>query len=359
MDEEGDSDGDDEEDDDDDDDIDEDGEESDDDNNEGAAKDKKKAKKKRLKGENGSGGEEEEDEDEDIDGEEDDEVSQNVDDEGTVADINNNNIKNHNAHDDENKTTDNENDDNNNANNNNDDDNDTQVQNDPSRKRKLNSAPTSPSSQTSIQSARKRKRNRRKQIYNYQQVIRSYYSEGTYHGMAASGLLYTMASQLGRCNNDMVWWAVIGLTDQFLHDRIQLLKYHDLVDNFKQEVNRFNHGVAGGGGHNNNSTNDVDDLLGSATLINSTDSMSDIVPAALRRRGIGGNASLAGPSVGSTGSRSADDDTITPEDEFRLYLLRHWNLNESMYHSTYVATNMGIWKEKGRSKLDNMLAKMG
>lgn len=45
--------------------------------------------------------------------------------------------------------------------------------------------------------------------------------------------------------------------------------------------------------------------------------------------------------------------------EFRLFQLRHWNLIDSLYHSPYVATSLGIWKEKGRQKLLNLLAKMG
>lgn len=30
-----------------------------------------------------------------------------------------------------------------------------------------------------------------------------------------------------------------------------------------------------------------------------------------------------------------------------------------MYHSGYVASKMGIWREKGKGKLQGMLAKMG
>lgn len=32
---------------------------------------------------------------------------------------------------------------------------------------------------------------------------------------------------------------------------------------------------------------------------------------------------------------------------------------DSLYHSTYVATSLGFWKERGRQKLLNLLAKMG
>ena len=40
-------------------------------------------------------------------------------------------------------------------------------------------------------------------------------------------------------------------------------------------------------------------------------------------------------------------------------MFRHWNLYDAMYHSSYVAGKLGIWKEKGRKRLSGLLAKMG
>ena len=40
-------------------------------------------------------------------------------------------------------------------------------------------------------------------------------------------------------------------------------------------------------------------------------------------------------------------------------LLRHWTLYDSMYHSQYVASRLGIWRHPGRRKLQTFLAKMG
>jgi hypothetical protein len=47
------------------------------------------------------------------------------------------------------------------------------------------------------------------------------------------------------------------------------------------------------------------------------------------------------------------------EKEFRFMLFRHWSLYDSMFHSSYVASKLGIWRERGRQKLQNLLAKMG
>lgn len=45
--------------------------------------------------------------------------------------------------------------------------------------------------------------------------------------------------------------------------------------------------------------------------------------------------------------------------EFRFTLYRHWSLEASMYHSSYVAGKMGVWQEKGLIKLRSFMAKMG
>jgi cell division control protein 45 len=53
------------------------------------------------------------------------------------------------------------------------------------------------------------------------------------------------------------------------------------------------------------------------------------------------------------------DTTIKYVDDYRFMLYRHWTLYDSMYHSPYVATRLGIWKETGRKKLQTMLARLG
>lgn len=56
----------------------------------------------------------------------------------------------------------------------------------------------------------------------------------------------------------------------------------------------------------------------------------------------------------------ADDGRIrVVERELRFTLYRHWSLESSMYHSSYVAGKLGIWKEQGLSKLRGLMAKMG
>lgn len=54
-----------------------------------------------------------------------------------------------------------------------------------------------------------------------------------------------------------------------------------------------------------------------------------------------------------------DDTNIRATEELRFTLFRHWTLYDAMYHSSYVASKLGIWKERGRKRLTGLLAKMG
>ena len=58
-------------------------------------------------------------------------------------------------------------------------------------------------------------------------------------------------------------------------------------------------------------------------------------------------------------AQNPDDRSIYATEELRFMMFRHWNLYDAMYHSSYVAGKLGIWKEKGRKRLTGLLAKMG
>ena len=183
---------------------------------------------------------------------------------------------------------------------------------------------------------------RRKKLQEEEEMIQEYYQAGTYYGMSAANMVYNMASQLGRSSNDFLWYMVdeklnlrfslIGLTDQYVNHRIDNEKYMLHADALKQEVSRFNISTA--------SRPEVD-ILDTESLF---------------------GEELLNPSRSKNSAskvRGADDHSIVCEEDFRLMLLRHWSLSESMYHSSYVAARLGIWREKGRRRLTNLLVKMG
>lgn len=66
------------------------------------------------------------------------------------------------------------------------------------------------------------------------------------------------------------------------------------------------------------------------------------------------------PSEGGKAAYGADEGRIRVlKKEFRFTLYRHWSLEASMYHSSYVAGKMGVWQEKGLIRLRSFMAKMG
>lgn len=48
-----------------------------------------------------------------------------------------------------------------------------------------------------------------------------YYRASSY-GISAAVLMWHLASDLGKEDNALLWHAIVGLTDQFLHDRIDV-----------------------------------------------------------------------------------------------------------------------------------------
>ena len=135
---------------------------------------------------------------------------------------------------------------------------------------------------------------------------------GTYYGQAASFTAYTLATVLTRADNDLLWFAILGLTYQYITSRISRIKYEKYYAVFETEALRLNKDVVDGARH-----------------------------------------------AGSTAARGPDDHSIRIADELRFMLWRHWNLYDAMLHSGYVASKLGIWREKGRKRLHGLLAKMG
>lgn len=144
-------------------------------------------------------------------------------------------------------------------------------------------------------------------------LLEKHYASGTFHGQAASTTMYLLATELDRVDNDLLWLAILALTYQYLTNRISRDTYDQWHAKFFDEVARLNPPLTQNG---NNGTN--------------------------------------GGMVGHP-----DDTSIRPSEELRFALFRHWNLYDAMYHSPYVASKLGIWKEKGRKRLHGLLAKMG
>ncbi|KAI0082764.1 CDC45-like protein [Panus rudis PR-1116 ss-1] len=168
------------------------------------------------------------------------------------------------------------------------------------------------------------KRISREERDRYAAKLEKYYMSGTWYGQSASGTMYILATAIERVDNDLLWrvssWhlsrsnltPILGLTYQYTTSRISRTEYDKYHSIYFDEVARLNPRPP-------------------ASVADDYDFKS----------------------------QHADDRTIHAADELRFMMFRHWNLYDAMYHSSYVASKLGIWKEKGRKRLSGLLAKMG
>ncbi|XP_053727441.1 cell division control protein 45 homolog isoform X2 [Synchiropus splendidus] len=132
------------------------------------------------------------------------------------------------------------------------------------------------------------------------------YEQYEYHGTSAAMMLFELAWVLTKDTKDMLWWAVIGLTDQWVHDKITNMKYVTDIATMQRHVSRHNH-------RNEDEEN----------------------------------------------SLSIDCMRITFEYDLRLTLYQHWSLYESICNSYYTSCNFKLWTLNGQKRLQEFLADMG
>ncbi|CAO3590605.1 unnamed protein product [Absidia cylindrospora] len=146
--------------------------------------------------------------------------------------------------------------------------------------------------------------NKRAQQKEREGRLQDYYST-SYHVNSSAGQMYILATQLNKTNNELLWLAITGVTAQYIFERNDTTKYMQYVKRFSDDVALFN------------------------------------------------------ISTHETSGSTKAEDSIQCEDEYRFMLFRHWSLYDSMFHSGYVASKLGVWREFGQKRLNNMFAKMG
>ncbi|KAL3681930.1 hypothetical protein R1sor_024886 [Riccia sorocarpa] len=167
-----------------------------------------------------------------------------------------------------------------------------------------------------------RNRRRRRQSSNEHQdrdVFRlrknkaAYYGKGSFHGIASGYLMHEMSHASHKNNNENLWMACVALTDQFIHERISNERYQSNFMTLEQHVRSAGHL----------------DVAATATL---KDGTKVRVPDVMR---------------------------IKVDDEPRLMLVREWTLFDSMVNSSYTATKLKTWTDRGMYSLKLLLANMG
>lgn len=201
------------------------------------------------------------------------------------------------------------------------------------------SQPSSPASKAPSpkpQTAKQLRKRLRKLRQEHETVLAQYNSLGTSYSEPVSTLTYSLATDLGREDNDILWLAIIGATSLELSG----------------------HTSAGLGTSVSRTTTRPYDQHRSWRMTRSAqthlllrDEVKRLNPPPADR------SPTISPSAGGTNSPSDTSIRLSPDPRFLL--LRHWSLYDSMLHSPYLAARLHVWNESGVKRLHKMLAKMG
>ncbi|KAG3278657.1 cell division control protein 45 homolog isoform X1 [Ictidomys tridecemlineatus] len=132
------------------------------------------------------------------------------------------------------------------------------------------------------------------------------YEQYEYHGTSSAMVMFDLAWMMSKDLNDMLWWAIVGLTDQWIQDKITQMKYVTDVGILQRHVSRHNH-----------RNEDEENTL------------------------------------------SVDCTRISFEYDLRLVLYQHWSLHDSLCNTSYTAARFKLWSVHGQKRLQEFLADMG
>jgi cell division control protein 45 len=170
-------------------------------------------------------------------------------------------------------------------------------------------------------------------------VLQSYQNLGTSYSEPISSLMYSLASELGRDDNDLLWHAIVGVSSMELSGRT---------------MNGVGLAPLSTSGSSSSWNRDRGEqiraiLRDEVRRLNPTD-IRDIE----RERNVGDSAGII-----QTHARSPTDNSIRLSPEPRFLLIRHWSLYDSMLHSPFLSAKLHIWSDAGKKRLHKLLAKMG
>ncbi|SPQ23771.1 50f6531d-5fc7-490b-8c05-11791b4dcdf5 [Thermothielavioides terrestris] len=171
----------------------------------------------------------------------------------------------------------------------------------------------------------------------HESVLRDYYRLGTSYSEPISSMMYSLASELGREDNDLLWLAIVGVTSMELYGRSSA----GIAVPVRSSEARPASGWLGMRGAR------IRQLL--------RDEVRRLNPPEV------GNGRVLPENTGiiPTTARSPEDTSIRLSPEPKFLLIRHWSLYDSMLHSPYLFSRLKTWSESGLKRLHKLLAKMG
>lgn len=127
-------------------------------------------------------------------------------------------------------------------------------------------------------------------------------------------MLFDLAWKAAKDNNDLLWWSLIGLTEQYVNAKIDRDMYDRKMVDIHPHVLRHNHRPAANSNPN---------------------------------------------QTGGEDQMSVNSLKISQIDDLNMVLLRHWTIMDSIHHSIDLACLFKIWTGKGKKRLNEFLADLG
>ncbi|XP_025425975.1 cell division control protein 45 homolog isoform X2 [Sipha flava] len=151
--------------------------------------------------------------------------------------------------------------------------------------------------------------NRKKLLFDYTQF--------SYYGRSAAMMMFDLAWKLHRESVDLLWWGIVGVTEQYILGKTERMRYLKEVELIAGHIGR----------------------ICDSTINHDDENMSQ--------------SSLVKPSNTSTHLR------IESEKDLLLALYRHWTIECSLRYSMFTAVSLKLWTIKGEKRLKQILAEMG
>lgn len=167
--------------------------------------------------------------------------------------------------------------------------------------------------------------------------MRKYYKTGASFSEPISSMLYSLASELGREDNDLLWFTIVGVTSMELYGRSSAGVAIPVRGNDQTRTAGWL-GVRGAR---------IRQLL--------RDEVRRLNPPDVSN----GKVTAENAGILPTTARSPEDTSIRLSPEPRFLLIRHWSLYDSMLHSPYLFARLKTWSETGLKRFHKLLAKMG
>lgn len=176
----------------------------------------------------------------------------------------------------------------------------------------------------------------REQLEIRRDKIRKYYDNGSFHSSPVSYMMYMLSIQQRHASvGDLLWLACVGVTDAFVHNRLDLSGYMKLSMDLQNRVK------------DTYADSDDDRMNLINQRLNNTFYAEDLYS------GVEDSRPMTQVGLSENGR------ILIQKDEFRFFLLRHTSLWEAMLLSSEVNTKMELWTQRGIKRLREMLAMMG